>query len=910
MSAGLHARRSWTTPHLSMVLALLACADQSHPAVSSPASPFVVADSVRKLEQYQLALPQYRRLGDSLALAGDTAAWWKAELWWSYSQMRLGRMDSASQALTQVFALVGGDRDRLAWTRVVSSNLLSLRGSFDSAVVEAERARDLARNTHDSELQYAVSYALGWVYSSTGRQREAFTADSEAVARLRALPGLPRTMLASAVYGLGTDYYWMGRYSEAVQSMEEALAIYRELGQQHGATRVMVALAEAHYRSSNTERALELYTEALGNAERVGERTNEVAILHNNVSLVFIEHRNFGAARTHLQKALEIGRATGQPYAQILALNNLGKIEVLSENPAAGRRILEEGYHLADSLGFAVQAQTILIEMVYAATDLGDLRTALRWGNAAVKAADSIGSPDLRVSALEARGLALELSSKISEATTSYLSALDLIESWRGRVALGGQRMGPGQNYSYLYERTIRVLLGQNRNTEAFGIAERARARLLLELMADHDGTNRDSSPSAQLQEVLRERLAERDAAKPQRQAALDREISRISGNLTRLESAARRDDPAAGPARHPAPASMEDIHKGLVGQGRSLLAFFWGRDQVYGWWITPDTVRAARLGPADSLAALIDFLGATISSSKADTGWRAPARRAYRMLVAPLVPTDDAETLVIPDGPLAHTPLEVLIPDGKLEPWGSSRRLIYGPSASVLLALTRGQNPEPWKHAMLAVGNPSVGRGRMRDSLRAANDVEPGPLPYAEDEARAISDLFRSEGADLLLGRHATLARWMKLGPSRYRYLHFATHARINDQRPDRTHLVLSQGVLTLPEIRALRLRAELVTLSACETALGRRVRGEGVIGLPHAFLAAGARGVLVTLWRIGDESAADFMREFYREVHEGQSPAEALRIVRHKWMTGDGPSAHPSRWAPFILVGAVADR
>jgi CHAT domain-containing protein len=144
-------------------------------------------------------------------------------------------------------------------------------------------------------------------------------------------------------------------------------------------------------------------------------------------------------------------------------------------------------------------------------------------------------------------------------------------------------------------------------------------------------------------------------------------------------------------------------------------------------------------------------------------------------------------------------------------------------------------------------------------------------------------------------------------LDPSRYRYLHFAAHARVSDRQPKETHVVLSGGNLDLAAIRQLRLRADLVTLSACETALGLRVRGEGVIGLPHAFLAAGARGVLVTLWRIGDESAANFMREFYGELHAGRSAAEALRLVRQKWIREGGASAHPARWAPFVLVGGL---
>jgi CHAT domain-containing protein len=86
--------------------------------------------------------------------------------------------------------------------------------------------------------------------------------------------------------------------------------------------------------------------------------------------------------------------------------------------------------------------------------------------------------------------------------------------------------------------------------------------------------------------------------------------------------------------------------------------------------------------------------------------------------------------------------------------------------------------------------------------------------------------------------------------------------------------------------------------------------VRGEGIIGLPHAFLAAGARGAVVTLWRIGDRSAADFMKDFYEEVHAGRSPADALQVVRSRWMASGSPLAHPAHWAPFVLVGGISSR
>ena len=159
--------------------------------------------------------------------------------------------------------------------------------------------------------------------------------------------------------------------------------------------------------------------------------------------------------------------------------------------------------------------------------------------------------------------------------------------------------------------------------------------------------------------------------------------------------------------------------------------------------------------------------------------------------------------------------------------------------------------------------------------------------------------------GADLLVGRRASLDRWLSLTPGRYRYLHIAAHAEVNDRYPAQTRVLLSGGTLDLARIRSLELRADLVTLSACESALGLRVRGEGVIGLPHAFLSAGASAVLVTLWRVDDRATALFMEEFYREMHGGAPPAAALQAVRHRWMTRL-PRAHPAFWAPFVLVGA----
>ncbi len=332
----------------------------------------------------------------------------------------------------------------------------------------------------------------------------------------------------------------------------------------------------------------------------------------------------------------------------------------------------------------------------------------------------------------------------------------------------------------------------------------------------------------------------------------------------------------------------------------------FWGDSAAYGWWVTGTEIRGGRLGRVDSLGAALDFLRRAIERDRA-VPWRPVASRIYRQMVAPLEPSGTGPIFAVVDGPLTRVPLEVLVPAIDSAPLGAVRDIVYGPSASVLAALAGTARPPGWERTMLAVGNP---RASSRDQTDDGTEPLRGEdrhlnLPFAEYEAKEIGALYRDQGSDVLVGREVTLAGWMAQKPGRYRYLHFAAHATVSDREPDQSRLLFADGVLDARAIRDLELSAELVTLSACETAAGRRVRGEGVVGLSHAFLSAGARSALVTLWPVTDRSTALFMTALYRELHDGRAPAQALRLVRQRWIEGKGPTSHPAAWAPFVLIG-----
>ncbi|MFZ6001634.1 MAG: CHAT domain-containing protein, partial [Bacteroidota bacterium] len=204
----------------------------------------------------------------------------------------------------------------------------------------------------------------------------------------------------------------------------------------------------------------------------------------------------------------------------------------------------------------------------------------------------------------------------------------------------------------------------------------------------------------------------------------------------------------------------------------------------------------------------------------------------------------------------------------------------------------------------------------RKADSTSRAFDFDGNyiaPLPATETEVEQIHKIHADKDlfAKFFTKENAREELIKKGELAQYDYIHFATHGIANSQYPELSGLLLSQeekggedGVLYTGEILGLDLKADLVTLSACETALGKKIEGEGVRGLTSAFLLAGANTVVVSLWKVADESTSLFMIEFYNQLLAGNNKAAALRNAKRKLLK-DPQYQHPYYWAPFIQVG-----
>jgi CHAT domain-containing protein len=300
-------------------------------------------------------------------------------------------------------------------------------------------------------------------------------------------------------------------------------------------------------------------------------------------------------------------------------------------------------------------------------------------------------------------------------------------------------------------------------------------------------------------------------------------------------------------------------------------------------------------------------------------TDSRAEAKALYQLLLEPIsLLNESRRVVVIPDGKLHLVPFDALVaPDDRylLE----THIVSFAPSATVYYLLSRRAPAQLHQVSLLAVGGAHYPfhAGNFMAALRGLNFFDPqspprwSPIPDSVTEVADLADLHL--GRTLVLeGQDANEAALKRLPLANFRILHFAVHAAVDEEFPDRSGLVLSSrmndsedDILQAREIVGLDLNAELVTLSACDVGAGRIEGIAGMNSLVQAFMMAGARSVVATIWGADDTFTAALMHRFYAGLQQGFDKAEALAMAKRELLQKNGPNTPPFYWAGFRLVG-----
>jgi CHAT domain-containing protein len=365
----------------------------------------------------------------------------------------------------------------------------------------------------------------------------------------------------------------------------------------------------------------------------------------------------------------------------------------------------------------------------------------------------------------------------------------------------------------------------------------------------------------------------------------------------------------AAGSAKRP--VSLAEVQRELLDEGSQLLLYDLGRTRSYLWVVSRREVHTVTLAGMADLERRAWDLYRALAGSHQRSAWFEAERRSAALaaeLLGPVLPLlNGRRLLVVREGALLYLPFGALIlPATKefgREPLVARYETSYLPSASVGVWIRRKRrSPVATSLDVAALANPQP-------------IVDFKPLPFSAGEAQAVISAAPRPRGVAFVGSQAVkeLITQGRIGEPRF--LHLATHGFADDRYPELSGLVFAardekgrarDGVLRAYEVARLRLRSELVVLSACDSGLGAKIPGEGLVGLPHAFLRAGAGKVLASLWPVNDPAAPVLMRVLYQGMlQDGLSPEAALQRAQLR-LAADPKWRQPYYWAGFVLVGA----
>jgi len=838
-----------------------------------------------------------------------------------------------------------GDHRTEAYTLLLASSIYNRIEDYGQALVHAAAALDLYRSVGARPNQFRALQMLAYAYTFTSNNHKAVETLSDALSLCPVMAADDhegRACEANISFDIGYNLLALGDYQEALKQYERVLPLTQRLRWTY-----LEGMTLHHYGWVYAE--LGEYAKALGYLTRSLPLLRPGAKNHygyayalNNAAFAYRATGERRKALELLGEALGHMRALGSRRGEAFTLDSLG----FTYDSLGEREEALEHYRLALPLWRAAgdrdgEANT-LAGIARVESERGDLAEARRQIEAALDIIESLRG---RVSREGLRSTYFATKRHYYEFYIDTLMRLHRLDPTRGHDAA------------------------------ALLASERARARGLLESLAEAGADIRrgvdpallESERAAQrrLNAVAARLSAPPAALGPDAREAAKSELDAALAEHARVQERIRAESPAYAALVHPEPVGLGVIQSAVLDEGTLLLEYALGEERSYLFAVAPTSFKTYELPAraevekvAREVYELLTARNRRVKGespqawqrrvAEADGGYARAAERLSRMLLEPAAgELGDKRLLVVAEGALQYIPFGALpAPEAEGAKRPSTGRLplvarhevVTLPSASTVAVLRSESRARPSGKAPGAVAviadpvfdadDPRLGRSRqpargqsaqssvLRDVVRAADEagVRLERLRAAGDEAERIAALAPKAQVLKAVGLNANKARAGGPELSRYRILHFATHALVNSRYPELSGIVLSlvdeagrpqDGFFRLHEIYNLapRLGADLVVLSACQTALGREIKGEGLVGLTRGFMYVGAPRVVASLWRVDDQATAELMGLFYEGMLKRGLPAPRALKEAQMRMAARRPS--PYYWAAFTLQG-----
>lgn len=810
--------------------------------------------------------------------------------------------------------------------------------NFDQALDYYAKALSIANEIGDKKTQSMIIGNTGLIYWNRGQPDEALKYFERCNALALEIGDLQT--VATNLLNMGALHNDLEEYGKAQETLEKSLAMAQQIGDKGLQSAALDTLGTVHMYLGEMDLALDLTRQAAAIAEEIHEKRT-LAYDLKSMAAIYGTLQKYNDALTALKKALHLYEELEEKRGIAAILNDTAFIYLLQKKYDDALPLYERASALAIEMKSDSMRQDSLRGLGWIYFAKKDMEQAEQYFSQSIELCRKSERPEGVWQSLYGKGLTLRDTHRNDEAIVLMKEAVDIIEKARNQVQLSEQKAAYFEEKLDVYEDLVRLLIASNNTADAFEYAQRSKARAFLDNLAEariDPERNMDAALRKTKKDILKNLLQIQQDIQGQEEAdSVDTaEISRLVEKRTDLEKKLddlaleiRKKEPRLTALQYPPPIGLAAA-KDLLDQKSVLLEYLIGKRACFLFVITSNDLKVHVLPPQSKLAAQISDLREALSKPEpvweSSGGWHTKytklAYEVYSELVAPVASElkRKERILIAPDGILNYLPFECLLmepvktkgdPDfSQLAYFGAQFEIQYAPSISVLAALKNNQpDSSPTRRKeLLAFADPKVNsKAASTSQVRGGTGLV--DLPNAVHEVENIARLFPSDQVKILEGAQASEQNVKKTNLAEYKRLHFASHGAINEERPQLSALVLSSeghsedGYLTTQEIFDLHLDADLVVLSACRTGLGRQIRGEGVMGLSRAFLRAGASSVLASLWDVYDESTADFMTDFYKNIKSVPKSA-ALKEARLQ-LIHSHTFSHPYYWAPFVLIG-----
>lgn len=771
----------------------------------------------------------------------------------------------------------------------------------------------LSKIKEDKIWETVALLTIGLIYEQLGEIQNALSFYQQGLTLARAVGS--RQYEGSALNNLAVNYLALGENETAILYLNQAIALQREAGNRRGEAINLNNFGTAYLLSGDLRKAEDFYRQGLVLRREIKDQRGEGFAL-NNLGQVFLQAGDLPQAIDFFGQALTLRRAIADRAGEATTLRNIGKAVRAAGDKTKAFEYFERANVLAKELGDRrIEADTFY-HLAAAEKERGNLPKAIENLENGLQIIERI------------RG---ELVS--SELRTSYFSTV--------------------QDFYELYTELLVARYEKSKNEDDLArtleISERSRARSLVELLqdarvsikrgVDEKLTERESD----LQESLNAKYRQRaqllsGKPSPEQTAKITAEINSLTLELENLKVQIRRDSPRYADLRETRALTAAEIQK-LLDEETVLLEYKLGAERSFLWFVTANSTEIFVLPPRREIEATAkQFYDALVGREKTDDAKiKESSQKLSAVLLAPVADKIGAKRLaIVSDGILQFIPfaaLTIVERDAKPRFLIEKNEIAALPSATVLTEIRRNQTENNRSQKTLTIYADAVFEPTdTRLPAETAKNSKPpenalvrktrtdeiaGSFPRllsSRVEARALSALLPKDQVDLNIDFEANRENVRTKNLRDFKIVHFATHGVLDTARPEFSGLVLSlfdqtgkpqDGFLRLNQIYNLELNSDLVVLSACQTALGKNVRGEGLIGLTRGFMYAGARRVVATLWKVDDAATAEFMKRFYRNLlQKNMKPSAALFAAQNE-MKQIPRFRAPYFWAGFVLQG-----